>query len=85
MIPVRIQYDKYNRMFKLLDKALESLLVDGDVYELPVSPAEVHLEQADEDLRKKAAAAQATSTSDCTPPSTRCFFPGADNTYPSAG
>jgi hypothetical protein len=71
VIPIRIQYDKYNRMFKLLDNASESLLVDGDVYELLVSPAEVHLEQADEDRREKAAAVQAKSASDCTPLSTR--------------
>ena len=37
MIRIRIQYDKYNRTFKLLDKEFGRMLEDGDVYELPVS------------------------------------------------
>jgi hypothetical protein len=37
VIRIRIQYDKYNRTFKLLDSEFGSLLADGDVYELPVS------------------------------------------------
>jgi hypothetical protein len=40
MIRIRIQYDKYNRTFKLLDNEFGSLLDDGDVYELPVSLCE---------------------------------------------
>ena len=56
MIRIRIQYDKYNRTFKLLDKEFGSLLDDGDVYELPVSlcefcPAPVDVE---DDHRKPA-------------------------------
>ena len=34
MIRIRILFDKYNRTFKLLDKAFAPLLNDGDVYEL---------------------------------------------------
>jgi len=40
VIRIRIQYDKYNRMFKLLDGEFGRLLGDGDVYELPVSLCE---------------------------------------------
>ena len=40
VIRVRIQYDKYNRMFKLLDNEFGPLLDDGGVYELPVSLCE---------------------------------------------
>jgi len=40
MIRIRIQYDKYNRTFKLLDNEFGSLLDDGEVYELPVSLGE---------------------------------------------
>ena len=36
MIRVRIQYDKYNRTFKLVDKEFGPLLDDGEVYELLV-------------------------------------------------
>ena len=41
MIRIRIQYDKYNRTFKLLDKEFGRMLEDGDVYELPVSLCEL--------------------------------------------
>jgi hypothetical protein len=37
VIRIRIQYDKYNRVFKLLDNEFGPLLDDGEVYELPVS------------------------------------------------
>ena len=40
VIRIRIQYDKYNRTFKLLDKEFGPLLDDGEVYELPVSLCE---------------------------------------------
>ncbi len=33
---IRIQYDGYNRCFKLLDREMASLLEDGDVYVLVV-------------------------------------------------
>jgi hypothetical protein len=45
MIRVKIQYDKYNRTFKLLDKEFGPLLEDGDIYELLV-PA--HIQKDDE-------------------------------------
>ncbi len=38
MIKIKIQYDKYDRTFKLLDKGIASLLEDGDIYEL-IAPA----------------------------------------------
>jgi hypothetical protein len=40
MIRVKIEYDKYNRTFKLMDKECGPLLEDGDVYVLLV-PARV--------------------------------------------
>ena len=36
----RIQYDGYNRHFKILDHELAGLLEDGDVYALAVSDSE---------------------------------------------
>jgi hypothetical protein len=36
MIRIKIQYDKYDRMFRLMDKEFGALLEDGDVYELLV-------------------------------------------------
>ena len=36
MIRVRVEYDKYNRTFRLLDRELGSALEDGAVYELVV-------------------------------------------------
>ena len=48
MIRIRIQYDKYNRMFKLVDSEFGQLLADGDVYELPVSLCgSCHCEETD--------------------------------------
>jgi hypothetical protein len=37
---IRIQYDGYNRCFKILDRAMAPLLEDGDVYLLVVSDSE---------------------------------------------
>ena len=45
MIRVKIQYDKYNRTFKLLDKEFGPLLEDGDIYELLVP---THIQKDDE-------------------------------------
>jgi hypothetical protein len=36
MIRIQIVYDKYNRMFRLLDKDIASVLEDGEVYEVEV-------------------------------------------------
>jgi hypothetical protein len=36
MIRVRVEYDAYNRKFKLLDREFGSMLDDGVVYELSV-------------------------------------------------
>ncbi len=36
MIRVKIQYDKYDRSFKLVDKEFGPLLEDGEIYELLV-------------------------------------------------
>jgi len=40
MMMVRIQYDGYNRYFKILDHELDRLFEDGDVYILVVSGSE---------------------------------------------
>ncbi len=37
---IRIQYDGYNRCFKILDREMAALLEDGDVYALAVSDDE---------------------------------------------
>jgi hypothetical protein len=34
MIRVRVEYDAYNRAFKLIDREFGSILEDGAVYEL---------------------------------------------------
>ena len=34
MIRIRLQYDAYNRAFKLLDREFGSILEDGAVYEI---------------------------------------------------
>ena len=36
MIRVKVEYDKYNRTFKLLDCEIGSALEDGGIYELEV-------------------------------------------------
>lgn len=36
MIRVKVEYDKYNRTFKLLDREIGSALEDGGVYEVEV-------------------------------------------------
>ena len=37
MIRVRLEYDAYNRVFKLIDREFGSVLQDGAVYELMLS------------------------------------------------
>jgi len=37
MIRIKVEYDKYNRVFKLVDKEFGSALVDGAVYEIPIA------------------------------------------------
>ena len=42
MVRIRVEYDKYNRAFKLLDREFGAVLEDGAQYELVVSvPCEV--------------------------------------------
>jgi hypothetical protein len=36
MIRIKVEYDKYNRTFKLLDREFGSALEDGGLYELEV-------------------------------------------------
>ena len=36
MIRIKVEYDKYNRTFKLLDREFGSALEDGALYELEV-------------------------------------------------
>jgi hypothetical protein len=36
MVRIRVEYDKYNRVFKLLDRNFGSVLEDGAEYELVI-------------------------------------------------
>jgi len=36
MIRIKVEYDAYNRTFKLVDREIGSALIDGEVYELEV-------------------------------------------------
>jgi hypothetical protein len=52
MVLIKVQYDGYNRQFKLVDRDLAHLLEDGETYVLfadvslehlkPTTPAEIH-------------------------------------------
>jgi len=48
MIRIRVEYDAYNRKFKLLDREFGSVLDDGAVYQLSVPITLVGLEEGDE-------------------------------------
>ena len=48
MIRIRVEYDAYNRKFKLLDREFGSMLDDGAVYELSVPMTRVTLLEDDE-------------------------------------
>ena len=48
MIRIRVEYDGYNRNFKLIDREFGSVLDDGAVYQLSVPISLVALEQDDE-------------------------------------
>jgi len=48
MIRIRVEYDAYNRKFKLLDREFGSVLDDGAVYQLSVPMTLVGLEEGDE-------------------------------------
>jgi hypothetical protein len=41
MIYMRVQYDAYNRIFKLIDRDLGGLLEDGAIYDLAI-PVVLH-------------------------------------------
>jgi hypothetical protein len=45
MIRVRVEYDAYNRKFKLLDREFGSMLDDGAVYQLSVPVSIDELEE----------------------------------------
>jgi hypothetical protein len=47
MIRIRVQYDAYNRTFKLLDREFGSVLDDDGVYELMVPLALEALQEPD--------------------------------------
>ena len=38
MVRIRVEYDAYNRTFKLVDREFGSILEDGAVYELLATP-----------------------------------------------
>ena len=48
MIRIRVEYDAYNRQFKLLDRELGSMLNDGAVYQVSVPMTIAALEESDE-------------------------------------
>jgi hypothetical protein len=48
MIRIRVEYDAYNRKFKLLDREFGSMLNDGAVYELSVPLILLGMEDNDE-------------------------------------
>lgn len=48
MIRIRVEYDAYNRTFKLLDRQFGSVLDDGAVYQLSVPITLVGPEEEDE-------------------------------------
>ena len=48
MIRIRVEYDGYNRNFKLIDREFGSVLDDGAVYQLSVPITLVGLEEGDE-------------------------------------
>jgi len=47
MIRIKVEYDKYNRTFKLQDREFGSVLEDGVVYELVVPLRSEGLEEED--------------------------------------
>jgi hypothetical protein len=47
MVRIKVEYDKYTRAFKLLDREFGSVLEDGAQYEL-VLPLEFEVEKEDE-------------------------------------
>ena len=48
MIRIRVEYDAYNRNFKLIDREFGSVLEDGAVYQLSVPMALIGYGQDDE-------------------------------------
>jgi len=48
MIRIKVEYDKYNRTFKLLDREFGSALEDGALYELevPVNVPDLAVDEA---------------------------------------
>jgi hypothetical protein len=47
MVRIKVEYDKYTRAFKLLDRDFGSILDDGAQYEL-VLPLEFEIEEEEE-------------------------------------
>ena len=47
MIRIRVEYDAYNRTFKLRDREFGSVLEDGAIYELAVNLRTEELEEED--------------------------------------
>ena len=47
MVRIKVEYDAYNRTFKLRDRELRSVLEDGAVYELLVPIRTEELEEED--------------------------------------
>ena len=48
MIRVRVEYDAYERKFKLLDREFGSMLDDGGVYQLSIPMPLIGIKQDDE-------------------------------------
>jgi hypothetical protein len=45
MIRIKVEYDAYNRTFKLVDKKFGSILEDGAIYELLASLAVLEMQE----------------------------------------
>ena len=48
MVLIKVQYDAYNRQFKVIERELARILVDGETYMLvaDVSPTDLELKQS---------------------------------------
>ena len=56
MVLIKVQYDAYNRQFKLIDRELAHVLEDGETYMLvaDVSPEDLKVTGGDEALQSEA-------------------------------
>ena len=50
MIRIKVQYDKYNRTFRAVEKEFESILNDGGTYELSIPTVTDQPEEVDDNV-----------------------------------